>query len=148
MSGVTAGAPFGSRHQRIDMMDHGLPNPWVCDTQVALADNPYHIAVRGPMFSGIQEILLIVLIVSGIFLVPRMIKPRPVPRPVVLRRPAATFSWALRLAIVVSILWPAACALYFKPWQHALMPFAVIGIAPVVVGWSLKWVAAGLKNRR
>ena len=100
------------------------------------------------MFSGIQEILLIVLIVSGIFLVPRMMKPRPAPPTVLLRRPALKLSWALRLAIVLSLLWPLACALYFKPWQQALIPFAVFGVGPVVVGWSLNWVVAGIKKKR
>ena len=100
------------------------------------------------MFSGIQEILLIVLIVSGIFLVPRMMKPKPASPTVLLRRPTLKFSWALRLAIVLSLLWPLACALYFKPWQHTLIPFAVIGLGPVVVGWSLHWVVAGMKNKR
>ena len=125
-----------------------LPNTRVCVTKSALANNPLHAPVKGPMFSGIQEILLIVLIVSGIFLVPRMMKPKPASPTVLLRRPTLKFSWALRLAIVLSLLWPLACALYFKPWQHTLIPFAVIGLGPVVVGWSLHWVVAGMKNKR
>ena len=100
------------------------------------------------MFSGIQEILLILLIVLGIFLVPRMMKPRPTPPKVVLRRPVLKFSWTLRLAIVMSVLWPLACAAYFKPWQQAVIPFTVIGIGPVLVGWSVHWVLAGMKNKQ
>ncbi len=100
------------------------------------------------MFSGIQEILVIVLVISGIFLIPRMMKPRPAPQKVVLRRAPLELSWTLRLAIILSILWPLACAFYFKPWQQNLMPFATLGIGPVVVGWSLNWVLAGIKNKR
>jgi hypothetical protein len=100
------------------------------------------------MFSGIQEILIIVLIISAIFLVPRMMNPRPVPQKVVLRRAPLKLSWSLRLAVILSILWPVACALYFKPWQQNLIPFATMGIGPVVVGWSLKWVLAGMRNKR
>jgi hypothetical protein len=100
------------------------------------------------MFSGIQEILLILLIISGIFLVPRMMNPRPAPQKVVLRPPALKFSWTLRLALILSFLWPVACALYFKPWQQNVIPFVTLGIGPVVVGWSLKWVLAGMKNKR
>ena len=100
------------------------------------------------MFSGIQEILLIVLIVLAIFLIPRMIKPRPSPEPMRTRRPLPSLSWTLRLAIVLSILWPIGCALYFKPWQQALVPFAAVGICPVVVAWSLNWVMAGMKKKR
>lgn len=100
------------------------------------------------MFSGIQEVLLIVLILLGIFLVPRMVKPRQLPQKVVLRRPNLKLSGALRLAIVMSILWPLAWAAYLKPWQHAAIPFTVIGIGPVVVGWSVNWIVAGMKNKR
>ena len=100
------------------------------------------------MFSGIQEILLIVMVVLGIFLIPRMIKPPPAPQKVVLRRPVLKFSWTLRLAIVMSILWPLACAAYLKPWQQAVIPFTVIGLGPVIVGWSVHWVVAGMKNRK
>lgn len=100
------------------------------------------------MFSGIQEILLIILIVSGIFLLPRMMKSRPAAPKVTVRRPSLKLSWTLRLAIILSILWPVACALYFKPWQHDAISFAAIGIGPVVVGWSVRWVLAGMKNKR
>jgi hypothetical protein len=100
------------------------------------------------MFSGIQELLLIVLIVLGIFLIPRMMKPLPAPRKAMLRRPVPRFTRALRLAIILSLLWPAVCALYFKPWQQNAIPFVALGIGPVVVGWSFKWVLAGMKNKR
>jgi hypothetical protein len=100
------------------------------------------------MFSGIQEILVIVLIISGVFLVPRMMNPRPAPQKVVLRRAPLRLSWRFRLAIILSVLWPLACALFFKPWHQGLVPFATLGIGPVVVGWSLRWVLAGMKSRR
>jgi hypothetical protein len=100
------------------------------------------------MFSGIQEILVIVLIFLGIFLVPRMVKPRPAPQKVVLHRLALSLSWPLRLALVLSILWPLACALYFRPWQQDAIRFTTLGIGPVVVGWSLRWILAGMKNKR
>jgi hypothetical protein len=100
------------------------------------------------MFSGIQEILLIVLIVLAIFLIPRMTKPRPAPEPIKFRRPDRSFSRPLRLAIVLTILWPMACLLYFQPWrQEALVPFAAVGIGPVVVGWCLRWVLSGIQQR-
>ena len=99
------------------------------------------------MFSGIQEILLIVLIVLAIFLIPRMIKTRPSPAPVRMHRPVPPLSWTLRLAIVLSILWPIGCSLYFKPWQQALIPFVAFGVGPVAVAWSLHWVMAGMKKK-
>lgn len=104
-------------------------------------------AASGTMFSGIQEILLIVLILSGLFLLPRLMKSRPAPPSVGLRRPALRVTWPLRLAIVSSILWPTAWALHLKPWQDALVPFVVIGMGPVIVGWALSWVLAGMRNK-
>jgi hypothetical protein len=100
------------------------------------------------MFSGIQEILIVALIISGLFLVPRIRKPQAGPSRIIFQRPDRTLSWTLRLAIVLSVLWPVAWALFFKPWQHNGVVFATVGIGPVVVGWSLRWVLAGLKNRR
>lgn len=100
------------------------------------------------MFSGVQEILLIALIILGIFLVPRMLKPGPMPQKIVLRRPFQKLSWGHRLSVVLSVLWPAICALYLKPWQQDMVIFAVVGIGPVAIGWSLKWVLAGVKHKR
>jgi hypothetical protein len=105
-------------------------------------------AAKGPMFSGVQEVLLIVLIVSGLFLLPRLMKPRPAPPSTNLRRPAVRVTWPLRLAIVLSILWPTAWAFHLKPWQDTLIPFAVIGMGPVIVGWALSWVVAGMRNKQ
>ena len=100
------------------------------------------------MFSGIQEIIVIVLIVLGLILVPRMMAPRPAPRQPRVCRPRLPITWTVRLAIVVSILWPLAWALYFKPWQQDAIRFALIGIGPVAIGWSLRWVINGINKRR
>lgn len=100
------------------------------------------------MFSGIQEILLIVLILLGIFLVPRMMKPQQAPRRMAERPPVPPFSWTLRLAIVLSLLWPVFWALYLKPWQQDITAFAFVGIGPVAIGWGFKWILAGMRNRR
>ena len=100
------------------------------------------------MFSGIQELLLIVLIALGIFLVPRMMKPLPPPPKTMLRRPALSLSWTIRLAIMLSVLWPLVCALYLRPWQQNTIAFVTVGLGPVALGWSLKWVLAGMKNKR
>lgn len=96
------------------------------------------------MFSGIQEILLIVLILLGIFMIPRMMNPGKTRQKGVVRRPPLKLSWTLRLAVVCSILWPAASALYFKPWEQEMTRFLFIGIGPVVLAWGLKWVLNGL----
>ena len=115
---------------------------------VAFKANAKHVHPKVPMFSGIQEILLIALIFLGIFLVPRIMKPKPAAPKKVLRAPSFNLSWPSRLAIVLSVIWPATWALYLKPWQQDRIAFAALGIGPVVIGWSLKWVLAGMKNKR
>jgi hypothetical protein len=101
------------------------------------------------MFSGFQELLLIGLIIVGILILPRMIKPQqPAPRKITPRRSGPELVWTLRLFIVLSILWPLCWALYFKPWhQHNRIPFIIVGTAPVIVGWCIKWILAGMKNK-
>lgn len=102
------------------------------------------------MFSGFQEILLIGLIIVGILVLPRMIKPQQAPPQIASYRPTSRLTWTFRLAIVLSILWPAGWTLYFKPWhqQSSVVPLILVGIGPVVVGWCIKWVLAGMKNKR
>ena len=99
--------------------------------------------------SGLSEILLILIIVIVLFFLPRMVSRSapPVRRPV--RQPLMTkITGRWRLAILVSLVWLAATALWFKPWAGATTPFVVIGAAPVVVGWGLVWVVAGFRRRR
>lgn len=64
------------------------------------------------------------------------------------RRRVPSFSWTLRLAIVLSLLWPVFWALYLKPWQRDITVFAFVGIGPVAIGWGFKWIFAGMRNRR
>ncbi|HSO19024.1 MAG TPA: hypothetical protein VLT88_06185 [Desulfosarcina sp.] len=100
------------------------------------------------MFSGVQEILLISAIILGLFFIPRMVKPRTsAGNKTVPTRTAPHLTWKLRLAVVISIIWPVAWALHFRPWQHNAIAFAVVGIGPVVIGWSFKWVLAGMKHK-
>lgn len=100
------------------------------------------------MFSGFQEILLIMVIIAGIVILPRMIKPQPPPPTRTSHRSAPRLTRTLRLAVVLSILWPGCWALYCKPWQQEGVFFAVVGLGPVVIGWSIKWVLAGMRNKR
>lgn len=100
------------------------------------------------MFSGIQEILLIALIVAAIFLIPRMTAPRRRPPRQISPHRTSSPSPALRLSIVLSIVWLAGWTLYLKPWQQDPARFAILGIGPVFAGWSLKWILAGKKKKR
>ena len=94
------------------------------------------------MFSGIQEILVIVLIIVVIVLGPRMLNrarddaDRSSPGD----RPRLKLSRPLRLAVVVSVIWLAAAAAIFQPWKSDPSPFLLVGISPVVILWGVLWI--------
>ena len=99
--------------------------------------------------SGLSEILLILLIIVVLFFLPRMVSRsapatrKPPPRPLVKR-----LSGRFRLAILVSVVWPAAVAFWLKPWQGNQLLFVAVGAAPVVVGWGGYWGLAGFRQYR
>ena len=95
--------------------------------------------------SGINEILIIAAIVAGIFFVPRLL---PEKRALPVSRKMITLSGKMRLSIAVSIVYPLAAAFYFQPWKKVLVFFLYAGIGPVALYWLMKWVLAGIKDRR
>lgn len=103
------------------------------------------------MFSGIQEILVLVIIILLILFVPRILSRH---RPSTPKPPAATaapirFTGRRRLALVASILWPLLMAAYFRPWQLSqLNAYLLIGPGPVLLGWAAAWIYAGFKKRQ
>lgn len=96
--------------------------------------------------SGFQEILIVVLIVLGVFFIPRMIG-RPAIRPRVSASNRLRLSGLMRLALAVSGLWLVGALIYYRPWEDITMPFYIFGLGPVVAGWSLYWVWDGLTNK-
>jgi hypothetical protein len=109
-----------------------------------------HIPAWRRQLSGVQEILVILLIVLAIFFIPRL-GGRKAPdrhRPPDAARRLRTLPVHFRLAIVVSVLWPAAAAAYFQPWHRDPIPFFYIGLGPVALVWAIGWVVAGLKNKQ
>ena len=102
------------------------------------------------MFSGVHEILLIVLIILAILILPRlMARKRPqasaaaraVGQPVVV-------SGRLRLTIALSIAWLLIASAYFEPWNKDIKTFIYFGTGPVVVLWGGIWVIAGYKKHK
>jgi hypothetical protein len=94
---------------------------------------------------GIQEILVLVAIAVAIVFIPRMTRRQ---RDVPTRRPAPPLTGKIRLAIVLSVLWPALLAAFLKPWQKDAEAFLYIGCGPVVLGWLVYWVAVGFRKHR
>lgn len=93
------------------------------------------------MFSGFQEIGLLVIIALGIFFIPRMMKDKKPPQKILTRKKA--LSGRMRIALVLSFLWPVAMALYLQPWETGLRLFVILGAGPVIFFWCIKWVVAG-----
>ncbi len=94
--------------------------------------------------SGIQEILVLVIIILAIFFVPRMMSRRKEP---VLVRSVISLSGKMRLAIAASIFWPALIAAFMKPWRNSLISFLYIGAGPVTLAWIVYWVFVGFRRR-
>ena len=102
------------------------------------------------MFSGLQEILLILLIVLAIVFLPRVTGRR---QPLVTtgrgrRRPYLKLSGSLRLAILGSITWLFLAAVYFEPWHRDLPSYCYLGAGPVVLFWGVLWIVAGFRKHR
>ena len=99
------------------------------------------------MFSGVQEILLIALIIGAIVLIPRMTAKRGGSPSIVQPRRHPQVPRSARLFIVVSLFWIAGFALYFKPWQQDPTRFIALGLGPVAAAWGIKWIVAGREKR-
>lgn len=97
---------------------------------------------------GFNEIAVVALIAFAIFFLPRLKGKRQEIRFVKSTPKSLVVSGRLRLAIFVSILWAAAAALLFQPWNENLLLFLYIGIGPVFLGWGLIWVLAGYRKYR
>ena len=97
--------------------------------------------------SGLMEILLVVVIGLGIFLLPRMLagKPERETRAPLL---AHRLSGWMRLALVVSFLWPALLAFYLKPWNSNWPVFLYVAVGPLALAWGAFWVVSGFRKKR
>lgn len=93
--------------------------------------------------TGIQEILILVIIVLGIFFVPRMLTKGNEKNP---PKPAWVVSGKMRLAIAASIFWLLLAAAVLQPWNQNLILFLYAGLGPVVSGWVMNWVVLGFRN--
>ena len=93
--------------------------------------------------TGVSEILVLILLISGILILPRMLKPQPTETP---GKKIARLSRKKRAAIVASILYPFAAILVVKPWEGPWLLFGAIGPVPVVLAWAVYWIATAPKK--
>ncbi len=92
-----------------------------------------------------SQILVIIAIALVIFMLPRLLGKRDEKKDSAYRNLLEISGW-LRLAIMASILWPAAAALYLKPWNHQWLMFSYVGIGPVLLFWGVFWVFSGFRK--
>ena len=98
------------------------------------------------MFSGIQEILVLVIIILGILFLPRILN-RGGEKQVAVIRPNIVLTGRMRLAIAASVIWPVFIAAFMQPWKHDLINYLYLGPGPVAVVWIIYWVITGFKNK-
>ncbi len=98
------------------------------------------------MFSGIQEILVLVIIILGILFLPRIWNRGQETRSAA-SSPTFTLSGRIRLALAASVIWPALIAAFLQPWKQDLIRYLYFGPGPVVVLWIVYWVITGFKNK-
>ena len=94
--------------------------------------------------SGLQEILLIVLVIAVILFLPR-ITGRGTGK--ASGKSLPSLSGRLRLGVVASIIWLLVWTTYFTPWNGSMLAFALVGLCPVILGWGALWILAGFDNK-
>jgi hypothetical protein len=99
--------------------------------------------------SGLTEIFVILLIVVALFFLPRMASRSTTS---VGNAPPASLMKKLsgrrRLAILASLLWLTAMALWLEPWVENRTLFVGIGAVPVIACWGGCWVISGFRKQR
>ena len=98
------------------------------------------------MFSGIQEILLLVIIILGILFLPRILNRGQESRQAALR-PDIVISGKMRLAVAASVIWPAVMAAFLQPWKQDLSRYLYLGVGPVALIWIIYWVLTGFRKK-
>ncbi|MBW1699898.1 MAG: hypothetical protein JRK26_24255 [Deltaproteobacteria bacterium] len=102
------------------------------------------------MFAGIQEILILVIVILSLFLLPRLLsrnQNRKIQQPSVSGMFSA-LSGRMRLALVASAVWPLLTAGYFRPWKTGFFPYLYIGVFPVFLLWGIHWVIGGFRKKK
>ena len=95
--------------------------------------------------SGLMEILVIVAVILGIIVLPRILR-KPEPETRTLNRSLKITGWE-RLAILVSILWLSFFTLYLRPWNKEWAIFFYVGVGPIVLSWGIFWIFLGFKKK-
>lgn len=100
--------------------------------------------------AGINEILVLILIITGMIILPRLIRPQQTSnkKSISFTEKIKQVPVKIRIAVCLSFIYPFAAVLYLKPWESNLNLFLLTGVLPVIVIWSVIWIIAGTKNTK
>jgi len=94
--------------------------------------------------SGIQEILVLLIIIFVVFLMPRVMGGGREKKEFSFKR----VSGKMRAAMAVSLFYVAIWTLILEPWHHQRLLFVSVGLGPVAFGWTVWWVVEGFPGRK
>jgi len=96
--------------------------------------------------SGLQEILVIILLlVLIVFLPKRMGRGGSGKKS---GKSMMALPGKVRLGVIVSAVWLLSWTVYFRPWSGEFLGFALVGPSPVILGWGILWVVDGFRKDR
>ena len=94
--------------------------------------------------AGINEILVLILLIASVLVLSRFFKGAPVKKQSAAKK-NKNLPVKKRLRIVLTLTYPIAASLYLKPWENNLLVYLIYGIAPVLLFWAVVWIVAGKK---
>lgn len=103
--------------------------------------------IRNQIVTGINEILVLVLLIACILILPRLFKGDSTKK-VSSSKKFKNLSSKIRFSIVLTLAYPIVVALYLKPWENNFIVYLSYGIVPVFLVWALAWIVAGKKSKR
>ena len=95
--------------------------------------------------SGLQEILIIVVLIMFILFLPRLTGRG---NEKTSSKALQMLSGKLRMAIIASLIWLMLWTTYFKPWNGDILAFTLVGLCPIIIGWGALWVIDGFKKKQ
>lgn len=100
------------------------------------------------MLSGLKEIIIILSVLAGLFIIPRIIRMKSGDQGTTSKKPPQASrkdSGFKRLAILLTGLWVVLAFVFLRPLSGNVMPFLAAGVLPMVVAWGIRWVVLGFK---